>query len=357
MRAVVLRDPGSVEVVDVPDARIENPGDAVVRVTVSAICGSDLHAYHRRLPIEPGESMGHEAVGVIESVGSEVERFRPGDRVVLPFGIICGRCWYCRRGDTSLCDRFRYLGFGAFGGGLAGVQAEAVRVPIADVNLLGVPDGMDDERALFVGDILTTGVYGAALAAGASGTLDAGRTAEPGSTVAVVGAGPVGFFVAQAARLVGFDQVLVLDRVADRLAVAAGVGATPIDVGADDARQAVRERTDGRGADVGVEAVGNLEAYASAMSVTRRGGRIVVIGVYGDEHLDVRMSAYWTRGVKLAFGGVCPVHAWWERALAAVADGAIDPMPIVSHRLPLADAAEGYRLFDSREATKVLLRP
>src|SRR5256885_3786690 len=154
MRAVVYQDIRRVTVGEVPDARIEDPADAVIRITQAAICGSDLHFYTGKAPLSPGDTIGHEAVGVVEEVGPEVERFRPGDRVVLAFDVVCGHCWYCRQGQTSLCEDFRNLGAGTFGGGLGGAQAERVRVPFADTNLLAIPAGMEDERAIFVGDIL-----------------------------------------------------------------------------------------------------------------------------------------------------------------------------------------------------------
>ena len=347
MRGVVFERAGAVRVGDLPEPRIEEPGDAVVEVTRSAICGSDLHPYHGRFPMNPGESLGHEAVGVVREVGEEVRRVAPGDRVIVAFGIACGSCWYCRRGQTSLCDRFRNLGFGEYGGGLAGTQAERVRVPMADVNLLEIPDGMDDERALFVGDILTTGFYGVSIA-----------EPEAGDTVAVVGAGPVGFFCAQAALARGAGRVLLLDVEPSRLELAGRIGAVPVPVGGDvDVSRAVKAQTDGRGADVAIDAVGLVSAYETAVKVTRRGGRISVVGVYGPETTEIRLGHYWVRGLRVLFAGVCPVHAWWEHALAAVASGAIDPLPVISHRLPLEDAPSGYELFDRREATKVVLHP
>ena len=162
MRAVIYEDVEKVRVDDVPDPVVEEPGDALIRVTMSAICGSDLHFYHGKAPLIPGEQIGHEGVGVIEEVGDGVSKFRPGDRVVLSFNAVCGECWFCTHGQHSLCDDFKNLGAGMAAGGLGGTQAELVRMPGADLNLLKVPEGMDDERALFVGDILTTGVYGAA---------------------------------------------------------------------------------------------------------------------------------------------------------------------------------------------------
>ena len=159
MRAVVFRGVERVEVADVPDPVIEAPGDAIVRVGLTAICGSDLHLYHGKAPLEPGDTIGHEAIGVIEQVGPAVTRFAPGQRVVVSFDIACGECWFCRKGQTQLCEDFGFLGYGMFGGSLGGAQAELLRVPVADVNLLAVPAGLEDDRALFVGDALTTGVY------------------------------------------------------------------------------------------------------------------------------------------------------------------------------------------------------
>jgi threonine dehydrogenase-like Zn-dependent dehydrogenase len=346
VRAVVYRDVGRIELADVPEPGLEEPTDAIVRVSMSAICGSDLHYLHGKAPLEAGEILGHEAVGLVEQVGPGVERFAPGDRVVVSFVIACGACWFCRRGQTQLCDDFRYLGAGIFGGSLPGAQAELVRVPIADVNLLHVPGDLADERALFLGDVGTTGVYAAAVG-------DVG----PGEIVAVVGAGPVGFFAIQAARASGAGEVLALDLVPERLALAERVGAVPIDVSARNAQTAVDERTEGRGADVAIDAVGAAQAFERTLDVVRRGGRVVVVGMYTSEIIEAQLGVWWTRAIQVRVAGVCPVHAWWERALGWFRDGSIDPLPLVSHRLPLEEAARGYELFDSRRATKVLLRP
>ena len=279
MRAVVFAGVREVRVMDVPVPVIEEPGDAVVRVTLTAICGSDLHFFHGKAPIDPGDVLGHEAVGVVESVGAGVERFTPGDRVVVAFNIACGACWFCRRGETQLCDDFRNLGAGAFGGSLGGAQAAFVRVPTADVNLLRIPDGMDDERALFVGDILTTGLYAASIA-----------EIEPGSTVAVVGCGPVGFFCIQAARALGAGRVLAIDLEPERLELAERVGAVPVHARERHPASALAEVTDGRGADVVLEAVGTPSAFESAVGIVRRGGRVVVVGVYAGESVELQLG-------------------------------------------------------------------
>lgn len=346
MRAVVFDGVRKVRVTDVADPAIEGPGDAVVRVTRTAICGSDLHFFHGKAPIDPGDVLGHEAVGIVETVGADVERFAPGDRVVVAFNIACGACWFCRRGETQLCDDFRNLGAGAFGGSLAGAQATHVRIPTADVNLLEIPDGMDDERALFVGDILTTGVYAASIA-----------EIEPGSAVAVVGCGPVGFFCIQAARAFGAGRVFAVDLEPGRLELAASVGAVPVNARERHPASALAEATDGRGADVVLEAVGTPSAFESAVGMVRRGGRVVVVGVYAGESVELQLGVYWARALTLRFSGICPVHAWWERAMDEVMRGRIDPSPLISHRLPLEEAADGYALFDRREATKVVLLP
>ena len=346
MRAVVFESVCEVRVTDVPDAGIEEPGDAVVRVTRTAICGSDLHFFHGKAPIDPGDVLGHEAVGIVKAVGTGVERFSPGDRVVVAFNIACGACWFCRRGEMQLCDDFRNLGAGAFGGSLAGAQATHVRVPTADVNLLRIPDEVDDERALFVGDILTTGLYAASIA-----------EIEPGSVVAVVGCGPVGFFCIQAARAIGAGQVFAIDLEPGRLELAASVGAVPVNARERHPVSALAEATDGRGADVVLEAVGSPSAYESALGMVRRGGRVVVVGVYAGESVEMQLGVYWARALTIRFSGICPVHAWWERAMDEVIAGRVDPSPLISHRLPLEEAAHGYALFDRREATKVVLMP
>ena len=346
MKAVVFEDVEKVRVDDVPEPSVEEPTDAVVRVTASAICGSDLHFYHGKAPLFPGEQLGHEGVGVVEEVGDGVDRVRSGDRVVVAFNAVCGECWFCLHGQHSLCEDFRNLGAGAAGGDLGGTQAERVRVPNADVNLLAVPDGVSDDQALFVGDILTTGVYGAAIAG-----------IDPGDTVAVIGAGPVGFFAAQAARMHDPSRILVLDMQADRLELLEGMGFTAINVKERNPQTAVADLTEGRGADVVIEAVGAVPAFQSAMEVVRRGGTVLVLGMYVTESTDFQLGITWFRMLDIRFAGITPIHAWWERAMEAVRDGKIDPLPIISHRLSLDEAPRGYEMFDRREATKVVLTP
>ena len=346
MRAVVFAEAGLVRMDDVPEPELLEPTDAIVRVTRAAICGSDLHFFHLKAPVAPGDVMGLEAVGVIEAVGAGVDGFAPGDRVVVAFDIACGTCWFCRRGQSQLCEDSAILGGGTFGGDLPGTQAERVRVPWADTNLLTVPDEVSDDAAVFVGDVLTTGFYAASIA-----------EARPDDVVAVLGMGPVGLLTVQALHALGVRAVLALDREPDRLALAEAFGATPVNIAERNAQTAVEGFTEGRGADIVLDAVGHPAAFESAIDVVRRGGRVVVVGMYAGETVELQLGVYWARALEVRFAGLCPVHAWWERAMAQVQAGAMDPLPLISHRLPLEEAPRGYDLFDRREATKVLLAP
>jgi threonine dehydrogenase-like Zn-dependent dehydrogenase len=346
VRAVVFAEAGRVRVADVPEPGVAEPTDAIVRVTRTAICGSDLHFLHLKAPVAPGDVLGHEAVGVVEAVGSGVTAIARGDRVVVSFTIACGTCWFCRRGQTQLCDRSAVLGAGTFGGDLPGAQAQLVRVPWADVNLLPVPDGVNDERAIFVGDALTTAWFAASIA-----------EAGPDDVVGVVGAGPVGFLCVQALLAKGIRRVAALDTQPDRLSLAAAAGATPVDVGRRHPQSALEELTGGRGADVAVDAVGHPDAYDTTVRIVRRGGRVVVVGVYAGETVPLQLGVYWARALDVRFTGICPIHAWWREAMAEVEAGRLDPLPLVSHRVSLEDAPWAYGLFDRREATKVLMTP
>jgi threonine dehydrogenase-like Zn-dependent dehydrogenase len=346
MRAVVFDEVGVVRVADVPDPAVERPTDAVVRIERTAICGSDLHFLHGKTPIDPGGVLGHEAAGIVEAVGDAVTNVRPGDRVVASFHVACGHCWFCARGQTALCEDHAILGAGPFGGNLPGAQAERVRIPSADVNLLRIPDHVDDDRAVFVGDVLTTGVYAASIA-----------EAAPDETVAVIGMGPVGYCTVQALHALGVERVFAIDLDHDRLALAAEAGATAIDATATNPEMALARATADRGADVVIDAVGAPDVYESAVGIARRGGRVVVVGTYAGEIVDVQLGVYWARALDVRFAGLCPVHAHWEQAMTLLADGRVDPLPVVSHRLSLEEAPKGYELFDRREATKVLLRP
>jgi threonine dehydrogenase-like Zn-dependent dehydrogenase len=346
MRAVVFVEPGVVAVADVAEPDLREPTDALVRVTRAAICGSDLHFLHGKTPTAPGEVLGHEAVGIVEATGDDVVAVHTGQRVVVSFAAACGRCWFCGHDQTNLCEDAAVFGAGPFGGSLAGTQAELVRVPWADTNLLAVPDGVDDDRAVFVGDVLATGFHAASL----------GGIARD-DVVAVIGGGPVGWCVAASARELGARRVFLLDREPRRLDLAGRAGAVPVHVGERSAETVLAAVTDDRGADVAIDAVGTPEAYEQTTRLVRRGGRAVVAGVYAGETVELQLGVAWARALDVRFTGVCPVHRRWRDVMRLVEDGSLDPTPLVSDRVSLEDAPSGYRRFDRRIATKVLIEP
>ena len=345
MRAVVVTGPGEVRVDDVAEPRVEAPGDAVVAVSRSAICASDLHLLDGHTPgLRAGAVIGHELVGTVAAAGDVVTRHRVGDRVVGSFLIACGECDRCSARRFNHCARRRALGLGELTGDLDGAQAERVRVPAADVNLHGVDPSVADDDAIFAGDVLATGLYAAALA-----------QAGPGDVVAVVGGGPIGLMSALAARRAG-ASVVVLDVDERRVELArARLDLVAVSPG-DDAEAAVA-RAAGRAADVAIEAVGAVPAFKSALRCVRDGGRVVVVGVYGPQRYELPMGRVWVRGLELRFSGMANVQAHWDDALDALARGELAPARVVTHRLALDDAPEGYELFRSRRAAKVLLEP
>lgn len=349
MKAVVFKDVGQVAVEEVPDPEIVDPKDAIVRVTTAPICGSDLHLFNGRMPgLTPGTIIGHELVGLVEEVGAGVKKIKKGDRVVGSFMIPCGECWWCKKGEYNNCDNgnYRALGYGIFTGDLQGAQAEKVRMPNADLTLLPIGDDLSDEQAVFAGDILTTGCYAAELA-----------EIEEGDSVAVIGCGPVGLFTIQYAGLYNPGTVFALDTVAERLELAEKLGAVPIDIGKRNPVMAMSEETEQRGADIAIDCVGAEKAFQQGFEMLRSGGHLVVVGVYVELEYGFPLGEAWRKNIKLTFSGVTPVPAYWESALNAVRQGRVDPTVIISHTLPLDEGVEGYRLFDSKEATKVMLKP
>ncbi len=345
MKAVVYRGEHDVRVEDVPEPTLVAPDDAIVKVRKAAICGSDLHFYNGRVPgVFEGAVVGHEYVGTVVATGDEVTRFSAGDDVVGSFQIACGACPACQAGRYNHCDDLGVLGYGIFVGDLAGSQAEYVRIPHADLNLHAVPAGLTPEQALFAGDILTTGWYAAGIA-----------PVSPGDDVVVVGAGPVGTFAAMAARAMGAKRVVAIDMVASRLTLAESLGAIAVNSAERSPCVAVEDILGGHGADVVIETVGLPPALITGIECVRAGGTVSVIGVHTEFEYPMPLGNLFTRNVTLRFGGSCNVQGWWDQALAAIASGQADPTVIVSHRMALADAPEGYRLFEAKEAMKVLL--
>ena len=288
--------------------------------------------------------MGHEATGVVEAVGAGVEEVREGDRVAVAFNVACGHCWFCGIGQSALCDDDAIFGYGIFGGALPGAQAERLRVPNADVNLLRIPDSM-----------MTTRRCSWATCSPRGSTRPAPPPREP-RTSWPLGCGPVGHCAILGLRATGGPTVYALDRDPSRLALAQEAGAIAIDVDRRNPVTALAEATDGRGADVVIDAVGHPDAFEGAIDTVRRGGTVVVVGVYSSETTELQLGAYWARSLTIRFAGLTPVLAWWDRAATAVERGEVDPRPLISHTM-LEDAAEGYALFDRREASKVVLVP
>ena len=345
MRAITFQGEKTVRVDDVPVPRLSGPDQAIVRVTTGAICGSDLHLYHLRIPIQTGAILGHEFVGVVEEVGDEVHRVKPGDRVVASFFTWCGSCFYCRRGWYSQCERKMVFGYGEHFGDLGGGQAERCVVPLADHTLEPIPAGVTDEQALFVGDILATGFFGADRA-----------SIQPGDTVAVIGAGPVGLMTIMSAQLFGPSHVFAVDMVDSRLEVAQQLGAVPVDTKQVNAAEELKRLTGGYGVDRSIEAVGLRATIETSIHSVRAGGTVSVVGVPDTTEGDFPYMRMWWNDISFT-GGVCNVPAYMRPLLDLIAAGRLDPTVVVSHRMKLDDGVEAYRLFDSREATKILLTP
>jgi threonine dehydrogenase-like Zn-dependent dehydrogenase len=388
MKAVCWYGIHDVRVVDAPDPQILNPRDAIVRVTATAICGSDLHLYDGYIPtMKPGDILGHEFMGEVVEVGPGVDNLAPGDRVVVPFPIGCGNCYFCKRGLWSLCDNsnpnawmaeqlWGYSPSGIYGyshlvGGYAGGQAEYVRVPFADVGPIKVPDRLSDEQVLFLSDILPTGWMAAEHC-----------DIQPGDTIAVWGCGPVGLLAIRSAFVQGAARVIAIDQVQERLQLARAAGAETIDFSTADAAETLKELTGGRGPDACIDAVG-MEAdgkglpivYDRAMQFTRmetdrgyalrqailacrKGGTVSVAGVYGGFVDMFPMGAVMNRSLTIR-SGQTHVQRYMAPLLEKIDTGDLDPSFVISHRVSLADAPDMYRIFRDKldGCTKVVMTP
>lgn len=394
MKAVTWQSPETLEVIDVPDPRIEEPTDAIVRVTSTAICGSDLHLYGVLAPyLQPGDVLGHEAMGIVEEVGPDAGDLRVGDRVVVPFNISCGDCWMCRRGLQSQCETTQVrdqgkgaalFGYSSLYGSVPGGQAELLRVPQAQYGPVRLPESGSDERYLYLSDVLPTSWQAARYA-------DVGE----GDTVVVMGLGPIGQMTARAARLQGAERVIGVDLVDERLAMAAAHDMETIDVRTvDDLPSAVREITDGRGADrvidaVGMEAHGNpiaervigatsrmpkplarkaietigidrLKVLHQCFDIVRRGGTVSLSGVYGGMADPMPLMRMFDKQVTVRMGQA-NVRRWSDELLEMVTreEDVFDVEGLATHRVPLSHAPEAYRTFRDKEdgCIKVVLSP
>jgi threonine dehydrogenase-like Zn-dependent dehydrogenase len=368
MRAMTYRGPYRVRVEDKPDPRIEHPNDAVIRVERAAICGSDLHLYHGMMPdTRVGHTFGHEFIGVVEQVGSSVETLSVGDRVMVPFHISCGTCWFCARGLFTNCHNVNpnatavggIFGYSHTTGGYDGGQAERVRVPFADVGPQVIPDWLDPEDALMMTDALGTGYFGAQLA-----------SIREGDTVVVLGAGPVGLFAAKSAWFMGAGRVIVVDQLEYRLQKAREFAhAETINYAeVDDIVLEMKKQTDFLGADsvidaVGAEADGNFLMHVSsaklkmqggspvalnwAIDGVRKGGTVSAMGAYGPIPSLVKFGDAMNKGVTIHMNQA-PVKRQWPRLLKHIQAGHLSPSDIITHRIPLEHIGEAYHLFSSK---------
>jgi S-(hydroxymethyl)glutathione dehydrogenase/alcohol dehydrogenase len=343
MKGIVYRSRETVHLESVEQPTIEQPTDALVRITTSAICGSDLHQY--RGEDEPtGLAMGHEFIGIVEEIGPEVTEISRNDRVVVPFSTSCGQCFYCQRGWTSQCVKTEVYGLGSLSGG----QAEYVRVPFANEDAVKVPDSIPDEEAIFLGDIFSTGYFCADNAG-----------IQPGDRVAVIGCGPVGLYAQMAAQLFNPAIVFAVDTVPSRLQVASELGSIPINATDSDPVEMIRNMTDGRGPDIVLEAVGgNGSGLQLALRLIRPAGTVSMVGLPTARTYEYPLLRAFMRNITFKIG-MCPVRRYIPLLMPLLEDKTLVLSQIVTHRLALDEAPNGYQMFNNREAgvLKVLLKP
>ncbi|HEY3628630.1 MAG TPA: zinc-dependent alcohol dehydrogenase [Terracidiphilus sp.] len=390
MKAVCWMGKSKIETLDVPDPVLLNPHDAIIKITRTAICGSDLHLYDGFIPtMEQGDILGHEFMGIVEETGKGVTNLQRGDRVVVPFTIACGKCLFCQKQLWSCCDNtnpnahivealYGYSGSGLFGyshmmGGYAGGQAQYVRVPFANVGPLKIESDLPDEKVLFLSDIFPTGYMAAENA-----------DIEEGDTVAVWGCGPVGQFAIASAFMLGAARVIAIDRLPERLAMARGIGAITVDYSDEDVSvlTAVKDLTGGIGPDKCIDAVG-LEAHSAdlqglydklktalmletdrptvlrqAILAVRKGGTLSIPGVYGGFLDKVPFGAAFGKGIIMKMGQT-HMHKYMKPLLEKIEQGKLDPSSIISHRITLEQAPEMYKVWRDKKdhVTKIVIDP
>jgi threonine dehydrogenase-like Zn-dependent dehydrogenase len=387
MKALCWYGARDVRVESVPDPRILNYGDAIIKITLTAICGSDLHLYDGYIPaMQKGDILGHEFMGEVVEVGRHVRKLRKGDRVVVPFTICCGRCYFCQKQLWSLCDNtnpnapaaekmYGFSGAGLFGyshrmGGFAGGQAQYARVPFADIGPLKIPDALRDDQVLFLSDVFPTGYMAAE-----------NCRIQPGDTVAVWGCGPVGQFAIRSAYLLGAERVIALDHVPARLRMAEQGKAEAVNYDHVEVVEKLKEMTGGLGPDACIDAVGmeahglaldalcdrakqalHLEsdrahALRQAIQACRKGGTVSIPGVYSGFIDRFPIGAAFAKGLTLTMGQT-HVPRYMQPLLQRIEHGEIDPSFVITHRMKLEDAPQGYRIFRSQgDCVKVVLSP
>ena len=348
MKALTLDGKQTVRYASVPDPAIQAPGDVIVQTRLTSICGSDLHVYHgREKGLDPGSVMGHEFVGDVVETGGSVKLLKCGDRVASPFTTNCGSCFYCNEGLTSRCSQGQLFGWVQDGFGLQGVQAEYVRVPLADTTLLPLDPQVGLEEGLLLGDGLSTGYFCAEMAA-----------VRPEGVYAVLGCGPVGLMAIVAARYLGAERIYCIDRIPERLLLGKSFGAVPVNLERENALGILQEATDGRGADAVLEAVGSPSAARFAIDLLRPGGTIASVGVHTKEQFSFAPTEAYDKNLTYRTGR-CSARHYMERLLPLVLQDAFPLTSLISHRLPLSEGVKGYRIFDKKldGCTKVVLTP
>jgi len=340
MKGITFEGLQTVRFTHIADPRIIAPGDAIVRVQLAGVCGSDMHVFHGREPgCDCGTVMGHEFTGEIVETGHAVRRFRVGDRVFSPFTTSCGVCYFCKTGLTARCESGKLYGWRENGQGLHGGQAEFVRVPMADTTLIHLTSDLSPEQGLLLGDIFSTGYFCADMA---------GIRRETGMTCGVVGCGPVGLMAVLGAKDLGAAQVFALDTVPERLAKAQSFGATPINVAEPGFQAILHDATSGRGVDVALEAVGSPAALRLAVELVRPGGTVTSVGVHTSEHFPFSPAEAYNKNLTYRIGR-CPAHFYAEKLIRDGAVQRLDIASVITHRFMLADGAEAYRVFDKKE--------
>src|SRR5438132_5926566 len=344
MRATVMHAAGDVRIEDVPDPTIEEPTDAIIRVVRACICGSDLWPYNSMAPSETGQSMGHEAIGVVEEIGADVRTVKRGDVVVMPFAISDGTCEFCHEGLQTACVHVGFFG----NNGTNGAQAEALSIPYADGTLYPLPVGEDDTlmpSLLTLSDVMGTGHHAAVVAKVAAG-----------KKVAVVGDGAVGLCGVIAAKRLGAEQIIIMGRHEDRIALAREFGATDVvSSRGEEAVERVRELTGGFGAHSVLECVGLEQSERTAIEIARPGGAVGRVGVPQAEKLPASQPAFYSNVT--VGGGPAPVRAYIEELLPDILEGRIDPGRVFDRTVGLDGVPEGYRAMADRESIKVMVRP
>lgn len=345
MKAVIFHGIGDISIEEIEAPAIQKPSDAIIRITLTTICGSDLHLIHGQTVVDPESPIGHECVGVVEEVGGDVSSFKPGDRVIVPTFTHCGNCFFCKKGSTSQCEKGGIIGFGSIRGGLGGAQTEYVRVPFADMSLVKTPDSLTDEDVLFVGDVIATAYF----------ALE-NVPIKPGDTVAIVGPGPVGLAVQEIAPVFGAGKIIMIGTREYRMEVAKQRGATLINPNEENAPEKVLELTNGYGADVVVECAGTPDSFKIAFDSVRKGGSVSLMGMWG-EPVEVPLNDMVMNNITI-FTGLVDCNRL-EEIVQLIEAGRINTNFLITHRMRLDDILEAYRIFENKEdnVLKIAITP